>query len=127
MEEEIRRVSAARRKYSAEFKAQVLRECREPGASVAGTALSHGLNANLVHKWRRKADRAQAAGGSAAPGFIPLAMQRLPRMSADVGAGPGASDDPIQISVQRGAVRVSVRWPVQAAADCAAWLAEVIR
>lgn len=121
MEEEIRRVSATRRQYSAAFKAQVLRECRESGASVAAAALAHGLNAGLVHKWRRKADRAEAA--SSAPGFIPLALQP-PRALPAASSGEGS---PIEIRVQRGAVRVSVRWPLQAAADCAAWLAEAIR
>ncbi|OPD72540.1 transposase, partial [Pseudomonas aeruginosa] len=40
-----------RRSYPKSFKAQVVEECTQPGASVAGVALSHGLNANLVHKW----------------------------------------------------------------------------
>ena len=30
--------------------------CGEPGASVAAVAQAHGLNANLVHKWRRGQD-----------------------------------------------------------------------
>jgi transposase len=32
-----------RRMRGAEFKAQVLAECQEPGASVAAVALAHGL------------------------------------------------------------------------------------
>ncbi|URM30960.1 transposase [Pseudomonas frederiksbergensis] len=32
--------------YSKSFKTQVVDECVQPGASVAGVALSHGLNAN---------------------------------------------------------------------------------
>lgn len=32
------------------FKAQVVDECAHAGASVAGVALSNGLNSNLVHK-----------------------------------------------------------------------------
>jgi transposase-like protein len=35
-----------RRFYSPELKAQVMQECRQGGASVAGVALSHGINAN---------------------------------------------------------------------------------
>lgn len=42
-----------RHSYPKSFKAQVVDECTQPSASVAGTALSHGLNANLVHKWIR--------------------------------------------------------------------------
>ncbi|RYH70148.1 MAG: hypothetical protein EON54_01715 [Alcaligenaceae bacterium] len=30
----------------------------ELGASVAGMALSHRINANVVHKWRREGCRA---------------------------------------------------------------------
>lgn len=42
-----------RRRHSAEHKAQVLAECDAAGASIAAVAQSHGLNTNLVHKWRR--------------------------------------------------------------------------
>ena len=40
-----------RRVHGAEFKAQVLAECQQPGASVAAVALAHGLNVNLLRKW----------------------------------------------------------------------------
>jgi transposase len=46
--------SQTRRRYSTEFKRQVMAECAKPGASVASVALSHGINANVVHKWRAK-------------------------------------------------------------------------
>ena len=132
MEEGITRVTPTRRRYSAEFKARVLRECGEPGASVAGTALAHGINANIVHKWRRCASSAQAAGvaNMATAGFIPVAVERALRVPPAPGSGtdPHATPaDPIQVSVQRGTVRIQVAWPVQAAGDCAAWLAELTR
>ena len=38
-----------RRRYGAELKRQVLAEYAQPGASVASVALSHGINANVVH------------------------------------------------------------------------------
>ncbi|WP_460427166.1 transposase [Azotobacter armeniacus] len=44
-----------RRSYSTAFKAQVVQECGQPGASVASVALSHGINTNVVHKWIRTA------------------------------------------------------------------------
>ena len=46
-------VKKGRRRYPPEFKAQVLRECEQTDASIAGVALRHGLNPNLVHKWRK--------------------------------------------------------------------------
>ncbi|WP_140393605.1 transposase, partial [Pseudomonas frederiksbergensis] len=42
-----------RRSYSKSFKAQVVQECAQPGASIAHVAQHHSLNANLVHKWIR--------------------------------------------------------------------------
>ncbi|MBI6601150.1 transposase [Pseudomonas sp. S5F11] len=42
-----------RRSYSKSFNAQVIQECAQRGASIASIALSHSLNANLVHKWIR--------------------------------------------------------------------------
>ena len=44
----IRRI---RRSHSPEFKARVVNACEVRGASVAGVALAHGVNANLVRKW----------------------------------------------------------------------------
>ncbi len=55
--------SAPRRRHGAEFKAKVLADCDEPGASISGVALAHGLNANLVRQWR--------AGRGAKPASVP--------------------------------------------------------
>lgn len=42
-----------RRKYSPDFKARILQACSDPNNSIASVALQHGINANLIHKWRR--------------------------------------------------------------------------
>ncbi|MDU7589036.1 MAG: transposase, partial [Acidovorax sp.] len=59
-----------RRRYDAELKQQILAQCAEPGASVASIAMSHGINANVVHKWRRLASGALPA--VATPAFVPV-------------------------------------------------------
>src|SRR6218665_855436 len=61
-----------RRRYGAEFKQQILSECAEPGASLARIALSHGINANVVHKWRRQTGGALPVMG--APSFVPVPL-----------------------------------------------------
>ncbi|MNM94789.1 IS66 Orf2 like protein [compost metagenome] len=33
------------------FKAQVVQECPQPGASVASVTMNHGINANVVRNW----------------------------------------------------------------------------
>jgi len=37
-----------RRRFSREFKAQIVAQCLEPGASVSRISLENGLNANMV-------------------------------------------------------------------------------
>lgn len=41
-----------------ELKQAIVDACLEPGASVAGIALAHGVNANLVRKWIAKSQAA---------------------------------------------------------------------
>jgi transposase len=107
-----------RRRHSAEFKRQVLAECAQPGVSVAGVALAHRINANLVQKWRRQA----RGGGGGAPRvdatFVPVAVSPVAAPTSAVAPAP------IQIEVRRGAVSARIQWPVSAAADCATWLRE---
>ena len=107
-----------RRRHDDELKVQVLSECGAPGASVAQVALAHGLNANLVHKWRRQAGGAGPSGTAAEmTTFIPVTMT------------PAASPvvDDIRIEVRRGALAVNVSWPLAASAQCAGWLRELLK
>jgi transposase len=102
-----------RRRHSAELKAQVLSECAQPGASVASVALSHGINANVVHKWRRLAGAAPLHVAS----FVPVALP----------APTCASPVDIRMELRRGATSMTITWPAAAAADCAAWMRELLR
>lgn len=118
--------SASRRRHSVELRAQVLAECDAPGASVAAVAQSHGLNANLVHKWRRGPGSAKSAtvvrspdfGENAGGAFVAL---QLP--AAQVSAAVAA----IRIELRRGATTVHIAWPSEAAGECVAWLREWLR
>lgn len=40
-----------RRRYDEESKRSLARACLQPGVSLAGMALKHGVNANLLRKW----------------------------------------------------------------------------
>ncbi|CAN7725106.1 transposase [Variovorax sp. LjRoot290] len=124
-----------RRRHSAEFKAQVLAACAEPGASVAAVALSYKLNDNLVHQWRRGRGASPVPSSTSttvaesAPQFIALSLPLSPPTSAPAPAPAIAAVavEAILLEFKRGALGVSVTWPVSAAADCAAWLREVLR
>lgn len=116
----------ARRKHSAELRAEVVQACRQKCASVAAIALRNGLNANLVHRWLREDGPSFDGGGggpvaeSTRPGaeFMPL---QLPQPAV-----AGGSTD-IRVELRRGTLTVSVSWPLQGARDCAAWLREWLR
>lgn len=41
-----------RQRYSREFKRQIVEQSLSPGTSIAAVAQRHGVNANLLHKWR---------------------------------------------------------------------------
>ena len=118
-----------RRRHSAELKALVLEQCAAPGASVAKVAMSHGLNANIVHDWRKRAREREGAvmsppspttlpaqRAASLPQFVPVSMTRT--------TSPPAPAD-IQIELRRGAAAMKITWPIAAAAECAAWMREL--
>lgn len=65
-----------KRRYDPQAKRKLIEACLEPGISLAGLALAHGVNANLLRKWvvkhqrhvRREAD-VTAPGASV---FVPV-------------------------------------------------------
>ena len=145
--------SAPRRRHGAEFKAKVLADCDEPGASISGVALAHGLNANLVRQWRAgrgaKPAGVSATAPSAAKAPRPPKVQASPLVAAtpefvaiEIPAPPKPADAPsadptcqapsptaaqhIHVDLRRGSLHVNVRWPTVAADDCRAWLRELV-
>jgi transposase len=130
--------SGPRRRHSGELKAKVLAACEEAGASISGVALAHGLNANLVRKWRtgRGVKRAGVAATvavnklSPAPlggthEFIAIEMPAPAKAAARVATDPAAAEALIHIELRRGPLHLNVRWPTSAADDAAAWLREL--
>ena len=108
-----------RRFYSPEFKTQVKQECRQSGASVAGVALSHGINANIVHRWLR--EQTPSALSVQSQAFVPVTLN-------DSAPGPASQAEPdIRVEVQRANATIVVKWPLQGGAACAAWLREWLR
>ncbi|HJV96363.1 MAG TPA: transposase [Albitalea sp.] len=110
--------TGSRRRYSAELQAQVMAECDAPGASVAKVAMSHGINANVVHRWRQLAREARPALATASGEFVPVSLPAMP---------PPTNACDIQIQLRRGATAMTITWPVSAAADFGAWMRELLR
>ena len=118
-----------RRTHSAEFKAQVVAACGQPGMSMAAVALEYRLNANLLRRWVVEAERARAAGL-----IQPSNVAQAPRITSkaafvpvELGRPALATSQEIVIELRRGATLVKVSWPVEAAAACNSWLGELLR
>ena len=118
-----------RRRHSAELKTLVLQQCGAPGASVAKVAMSHGVNANVVHGWRKLARERDgialvppssatlsAKMAASVPQFLPVSVMQA--------TSPPAPSD-IQIELRRGATAMKITWPITAAAECAVWMREL--
>jgi transposase len=82
-----------RRTYSIAAKRALVELCKGPGVSVAGTALAHGINANLLRRWIVKysdgkalsvpgASR-KAAAAVLVPVTTPMPRSTRPSVSAD--------------------------------------------
>ena len=125
-----------RREYSAAFKASVLEQTRERGASVGGVALRHGLHPNMVHRWLREQRLDREQDQQSSPGFVPLA---IPVVAANTDPTPSVvlpqlqakqaihSGDVICIEIERTGAHVKVRWPASASAECAQLLRDWLR
>lgn len=119
-----------RRRYSAALKAQVVAECAAVGASVARVALAHGINANVVHRWRQLAREAHAAPVGKTLQFLPLPLASSHSMGSlrphpTPHEPPGGAD--IRVELSKGPLLMRVSWPTSAASDFAAWTRELLR
>ena len=47
----VKHLRDGRRRFDAQAKRELIEACLQPGVSVAGLALAHGVNANLLRKW----------------------------------------------------------------------------
>jgi transposase-like protein len=114
-----------RRQHSVESKAEAVGACQQPGVSVAAVALARGLNASVLHRWVREAERSNnpiairptmpsmAIQGSA--GFVPVTVPANP------------AEGTIRIKVRRRGGTVSIVGPASVAHECALLLRELMR
>ena len=109
-----------RRRYGSQFKSMVLAQCEEPGMSVAQVAMSHGINANVVHRWRQLAREGKSPAAAKTGEFMPV-----PLAARTVAAAAAPSD--IRVELRRGATVMTITWPTSAAADFALWTRELLR
>jgi transposase len=124
-------VGAKRRTWSLYERQRIVDEALAPDASVAAVARRHGVNANLVFKWIRRAregwlDRrrasAQRADASAvardsdAPAFVPVKVGELNAVTSPALASTKPVREPRR-STRRGAMEISLPNGVRVSLD----------
>ena len=122
-----------RRRHPAEFKRRIVQACQQGGVSIAAVALANGLNANMVRKWvidaevtHRGVETASARLATADPERANLEATPIPGF-IPIPTTLSASGASISVEIHRGPTVVKVSWPTSAAAECAAWLRELVR
>jgi transposase len=114
-----------RRIHSAHFKAEAVGACQQSGVSIAAVALARGLNAAMLHRWVKQAERSgrPIAIRTTTPsvaieneeGFVSVPLPSNPVSGS------------IRIEVRRRGGSVTVEWPASAAHECALLLRELMR
>jgi transposase len=84
------------RNYSREFREAVVAQANDPARSIAEVAQEHGLNANLISRWRRIGQQPElVAPAPVAETFLPVHVPAEPKA-------------PPVIVIELGALRVRI-------------------
>jgi transposase len=100
METKARGRKAGSKNYSREFRESVVAQANDPSRSIAEVAQEHGLNANMIARWRRiYPQRELTAPAPVTEAFLPV------QISAE-------TKQPSVIAVEGGGVRVRFEGPL---------------
>ena len=118
-----KRGTGKRRRFTKEFRRQVVQETCAAGSSIAGVALKHRLNANLVFTWRRKLMPSLAPARARSVKLLPVTI------AASGATTPAPSDEsntpskPVRRYRPRGVIEIEMsgaRLVLQGAVDAEA-------
>ena len=110
-----------RRTHSPELKAQILADCSRPGASVAQVAMAHGINANIVHGWRKRYRDSALTPLRPIAEFIPIAVESA------LTEPPVEEPGQVAIELHRTGLVMKLRWPLSATEQLSAWTRKLLR
>ena len=121
MESGTRIGEAARRQHDRSFKANLVEQSLQPGASVAVIARHNGINANLLFKWRRDHGRKTIAASmptAAAPApapaptvLLPVHVEAVTRIGARSALEPPPSAEAVpssRVAARGGVIEVEI-------------------
>lgn len=110
----VRAPASGRRTYSVAAKRALVQICLRPGVSVASTALTHGINANLLRRWMVQYGPGVRSAGDLSSGasLVPVSTGSVATLRA-----PMSADTSIEMVFMGTTIRI--RGVVDARALCA--------
>ena len=94
-----------RRRYDPASRDRLVAACLEPGISVSRLALEHGVNANLLRKWTKKAKEVRPLPPSSTSAFVPVQVttdRSLPMQSSALDRPATRGDERLAESERKG-------------------------
>ena len=82
--------------------------------------MAHGINANIVHSWRKRDRRAAVMEANAVTKFIPVTIET----STDEGV---SKEDRVAIELHRAGLLIKLTWPLSGAEQLSSWMRELLR
>ncbi len=110
-----------RRTHSPEFKAKLIAECLQPGASIAAVAMAHQINDNLLRVWVRNSTLKEVGAQPKQP------IDASPRIVPVQLATPIEPIPFVRIHIQQGSTQIHLEWPLASVALCNDWLRGFLR
>jgi transposase-like protein len=101
-----------RRTFSREYKLEIVQECSVPGASVAGVALAHRINANQVRKWIVQHRAKGLCPNTAVPVLLPVNVEStgqptlLGNVESAASRSPRGAAGVIEIELESSRIRI---------------------
>ena len=106
-----------RRQYTPEFKAQLVAESQNPGASVSRIALDNDLNANLLRRWIKESKQ---VGQQLSPAFVPINFPAVANPTVQ-------KSNSIRIEIPQPGGAIVVEWPTEQAHQCTMFLRSLLQ
>ena len=117
--------------YEPSAKRKLVEACLEPGVSISGMALAHGLNTNVLRKWLTRARALGAVGGDgklerlaqSAPKLLPVTVLPEPTIAALAASAANAAKASLPLDNNAGRINIEIggaRIVVDASVDAVA-------
>ena len=108
---------------TAEFKSRLIELASQPGASMAGVAVAHGVNPNLLRRWIRES-KIRSVPARFVPVMLESVAQPVSQVSVLKEEQPAQR---IEVSLQRGDLRVEFKVDSAQMVELGQVLREVLR